>query len=246
MSKEFPSLIAHRGYSLHHPANTFEAFEAALEFEPVGIEMDVVFYEGQIVLYHPQGHQQVYGREVDQVIDQELSIHESPPSCVTKAELHTLLAHTTFVVLDLKQEDNTHLPQLMQLLASYELDRRQIVIGARDVEKLKLLEEHKDLCKVLSLSPDPDSFQFFIEHGADFIRLWQQDATSARIQTIHELGKQVWITPGRPITPGNPSTAGEITAEELLQIVELEADAVLVNDIKMARETLNTYQSHIL
>lgn len=246
MSKELPGLIAHRGYSLNNPINTFEAFKDSLEFEPVGIEMDVVFYKGQIVLYHPQGHQQVYGREVDQVINQELSIHESAPSFVTKAELHTLLAHTTFVVLDLKQEDNTHLPQLIQLIASYQLERHQIVIGVRDVEKLKLLEEHKDLCKILSLSPDPDSFQFFIEHGADFIRLWQQDATPARIQAIHELGKQVWITPGRPTTPGNPGTAGEITVKELLQIVELEVDAVLVNDIKMARETLNTYQSHIL
>ncbi len=241
MDKKLPGLIAHRGYSLNHPANTFEAFKAALQYRPIGIEMDVVFFDGHITLYHPHGHQQVYGREVDQVIDQELSANESAQSFITKAELHTLLKYVAFVIFDLKQENNTHLPQLMQLIDSYQLERHQVVIGIRDVEKLKLMQGYKDLCTILSLSSDPDSFHFFIQHGANIIRLWHQDTTSERIQAIHELGKQVWITPGRPTSPGNPGTAGEVTRDELIQLAELEIDAVLVNDIEMARAILSSF-----
>lgn len=45
-------LIAHRGDIIHHQENTLEAFQSAFEKGADGVEMDIHFYDGEIIVVH--------------------------------------------------------------------------------------------------------------------------------------------------------------------------------------------------
>lgn len=47
-----PLLIAHRGNTNNFPENTIEAFKAAFENGADGIELDVQFYKGKLIVVH--------------------------------------------------------------------------------------------------------------------------------------------------------------------------------------------------
>lgn len=242
MKKTPIKLIAHRGFMSEYAQNTMEAFEAALSYNAYGIEMDIVVYKNELIIYHPQGHKNAYGDDVDKVIQEELDLlSKSTDFNKYKLGSHiiTLLEKTEFLLLDVKQKDPKVLPVIIKAVQDLSLQRSQAVIGARDQEKLLQLLPYQNLFTILSLSSDPDSYPIFISHGVRFIRLWDKDATKKRVEEIHRLGGEVWVTPGHKTTPTQKGTAGEITPEHILELQSLGVDAILVNDIQMARETLN-------
>ena len=101
-------LIAHGGYSSKYPENTKIAYEKALEFRPDGLEMDVVFHEGEVYFYHPVGNKISFGESVDKLIGEQLDKLLVQGSKILSFKdtdiLHSYLSQTNYLYLDIKQK----------------------------------------------------------------------------------------------------------------------------------------------
>ena len=72
-----PLVVAHRGASAHHPENTLEAFDAALEAGADGLELDLqLTADGRVVVLHDATLARVFAR-AGRVIDVPLSVVET-------------------------------------------------------------------------------------------------------------------------------------------------------------------------
>lgn len=235
-------LIAHGGYSAKYPENTLDSYMGALEYRPDGVEMDVVIFEGRLYCYHPKDAKNNYGSDVDLVIWDELrelkQANEMPLMFDLRNWVSELLNYSKFILLDLKQKGIEVLPEVVDVVKTLGLEKSQIVIGARDIERMELLKKDLEYFDVLALPQSQEMCIDFIESGADFIRLWEDELTQKWIDTVHELGKELWLTPGKKATPTEKRTAGEVTKENLLRYKEMGVDTILVNDIEMARNLI--------
>lgn len=231
-------LIAHGGYSAKYPENTKESYFGALEHNPDGIEMDVVLFDRELYCYHPKKVLHNFGDDVDQAILTELDERDDLDQIRFSNFAVKLLEDVSFLLLDLKQKNLDVVPKVIDYLLSKNFGQDRIVIGARDLERMSILEKYKDKFKILSLSHSPDDYKEFVDQGVSYVRLWEKDVDIDRIKNIHSLGAGVWVTPGQKRTPTQPRTAGEATLEKLKEFEKSGVDAVLVNDIKMVSRIL--------
>ena len=233
-------IIAHRGFSATEPDNSRSAFERAIAAAADAVEADIRLTRDSVpVCSHDPDLTPVGGRPlaIAELSAAELATMRHADGQAVAPELAQVLdlaRGRTRVVLDIKQ------PGIGVLHAIIELARQrhlldELIIGIRTPTQLQALREFGVRAPILGFWPSADDYEAFFAAGGRVFRLWQRDATRARIAAIHALRHQVWVSTGGP---GLRRPAGEATADELRQLAGAGVDGVLVNDPAAARDTL--------
>lgn len=232
-------LIAHGGYSAKYPENTLISFQKALEYNPDVIEMDAcVMGDETVVCAHPKTIKAEYGLDLSAISYDELVSRIQNTGNEVHPQLYEVMSlareSECKVLLDIKQDDINVISPILNVVKDSGVAFNRIIVGARDDEKMELIIKDYPEIEMLCLYQEPDRFSEFIEKGGKKYRLWEEYVTSERIDSIHQSGGEVWVTPGTRV----PRTAGEIAERRLIEFEKMGVDGVLVNDIKMARKVL--------
>ena len=221
-------LIAHGGYSSAYPENTQTSYLEAQKYKPYAIEMDVVPHPttGELICFHPHGISSTLGTFDTETIQQQLDNGMHYP---TFTQMLSVLDHSQLVLVDLK---NPSYDGYKRILKTTKANPSQIIVGTRNLAFVKTINPQ---IKTLALFANPDDFESYQQNSGIFFRLWEKDLTLERIQQIHDLGLEVWVTPGHKATATQHRTAGEISDEKLEELIGT-VDAILVNDIKHTTE----------
>ncbi|MCA9382641.1 hypothetical protein KC660_04530 [Candidatus Dojkabacteria bacterium] len=224
-------LIAHR-------CNTLESFDIALAYNPDAIEMDIVYFENSLYLYHPSGNKNLFGHDVDQIIQQEMTEKQNKIELDLKNIAPKLLDKAEFLLLDLKQKSLDVLPQFLEQVKQLNAKPTQILVGSRDTERMEVLKENLNSLQVLSLGSTYEEHKKMVEMGATKVRLWEDDLSKDYVKKIKDLGVEVFVTAGYKTSPERKGNAGFVTIGKLEWFNDLEIDAVLVNDMELARKII--------
>ena len=111
-----------------------------------------------------------------------------------------------------------------------------IILGVTRADDINQVKRFNPAIAVLAFMPSLESAQEFAEHGADYIRLWEQWASEDAIREVQSLGKPVWI-----MARGRRG-GGYTSKKNLLLWQRLGIDGVLVNDVK---KTVSILQKEI-
>jgi len=225
------SLVAHGGFSSEYPENTLESYVASLPFEPDGIEMDIVFFEGELYCFHPETPN-YSDEDIWLELSQKNNLNEVNFTLISKQ----LLGFAGFLLLDLKQKDTNLLPVLLAAIEDFQnMSNQAIWVGARTRTHMEIFEEYRETIKILAMPKNIRNVSEFLENSPDGIRLWSDEVSNTNILDFHNQGIKVFVTPGKPATLTSARTSGNIDQVMLLDLIASGVDAVLVNDIEMAR-----------
>lgn len=245
-------IIAHRGFSSKYPGNSMISFQKALEAGSNGIELDIrVCSDSVIVVCHDDNPITI--RNENPILTK---IEESPSSEIRALRYrngtarHPLLqdvfqlchSKRVMILLDVKSLGTSIIEKAVHLaMDGGVID--QIVLGIRTLEQLvkakELQTRHGLKFKILGFWPDPDDYLTFFSRGGTIFRLWEDDATPARIKAIRGLDRPVWVCTGTPLGDSvDGRAAGEVSRAGLRRLQELGVQAVLVNNPEEVQEVL--------
>ncbi|MBD3280544.1 hypothetical protein GF389_03405 [Candidatus Dojkabacteria bacterium] len=223
------TVVAHGGYSTKYPENTFGSYVAAAEAGVDVIEMDIVISaDAEVFCFHPVSGVDGFDKEI-----------EKTPSAILRTNgysslekvLKALNKYDSKIYFDLKQDRLELINKSIEIAKSQGFEESEIVVGSRSEDKLKYLKKSYNVI-VLGLPQDPDKYEEFFEMGGDIYRLWEKDLTRGRVEAIHKLDGEVWVTPGHKATKTQPRTAGQASKQKLEWFIELGVDGVILNDVE--------------
>ncbi len=227
-------LIAHGGFSSKYPENTLEAFLAAEKFKPFAIEMDIILNPktNQFHCYHPTGISSTTGTfNTDEISEQLDAITQYPllSDVCNKLNKHQLIN------LDIKSPSEFTFQKIAELIKGNE-DR--YIVGMRKFEDFLFLKKLNPEIITNALFSEPDDFINYSSNGGMYFRLRESDLNEDIVARIHDKSLEVWVTPGSKATKDKPRTSGEIDEKGIQKLLDLNVDAVFVNDIEMAANYL--------
>jgi glycerophosphoryl diester phosphodiesterase len=226
-------VVAHRGASARHRESSPEAFEAAIADGADAVETDVRrSADGVFICHHDETLKRTAGLDaaVSDVTFDELR-RLAPDYALRLEDVLERTQGRCNVLLDLKLNREEAIRSLMQLLTSRRADD-SIAIGVRSLEaQAQIRQLYPDLVQ-LGLLENPDQIPQFIASGGRWVRLWERDASSARIEAIHALGAPVLVMVGGP---GTDRAIGDIDAKRVRSLIERGADGLMLNDPRLAQ-----------
>jgi glycerophosphoryl diester phosphodiesterase len=238
-------IIAHRGYSASFPENTPEGWAAAYAHGAYAIEADVrLSSDGVCICAHDRDLNRLFGRPErpeDLGLDELLALrNDAGGRIVALVEVLQHAAEGRAVLLDIKDETPRALEAIWQtIMDSVPPPQRPLVIaGCHTLEAVQFFAA-KGETGILGFIPDVNQAEAFHAAGAKLIRFWERDASAERISRLQRIGAEVWITTGGDDTSFR---GGETTSENLAQLRDNGAQGVLVDDVSLARSTLEVKQ----
>ena len=233
-------LIAHGGYSAKYSENTKLAYDEALEFLPDGMEMDTCYFDGEVYFYHPVGNVNSFGEDVDILITEQLrgivSVKAKIPKLSDDDIFKSYLKKVKFLSLDLKQKSLDKALKIFSKITEFGLHKEQIWVGVRDTNRVVEFNKFGVNVTLQSLDQDPNSYKKYLDLGVEYIRLWYKDISEELVEEIHKNGGKVIANIKAKIPGLTCRDSGNFTKETLLDVYKMGVDAVLVNDIEMARK----------
>lgn len=221
-------VVAHRGASARHGESSPEAFEAAIADGADAVETDVRrSADGVFVCHHDETLKRTAGLDaaVSDVTFDELR-QLAPNQAVRLTDVLERTKGRCNVLLDLKLHGEDEIRSLVDLLKAFKPDDG-IAIGVRSLGAQALVRQlHPDLAQV-GLLESPDLAPQFVASGDRWVRLWERDASSARIEAIHALGAPVLVMVGGP---GTGRIVGDIGADDAKSLMERNIDGLMLND----------------
>lgn len=234
-------IIAHRGYSASFPENTPEGWAAAYAHGAFAIEADVRLSSDHVcICAHDSDLMRLFNRPEraeDLALDELLGLrNDAGGRIVPLVEVLQHAAEGRAVLLDIKNETPPALEAIWQdIVDSVPTPQRPLVIaGCHTLEAVQFFAA-KGQTGILGFIPAAEQAETFLAAGASLIRFWERDASAERIARLQRLGAEVWITTGGAETPFR---GGETTSENLVQLRGNGAEGVLVDDVSLARSTL--------
>ncbi len=233
-----PILIAHRCGPGLYPEQSIAAARHALSLGADLVEMDVQYTrDGHPVICHDPNTGRVFGVDRlcrDMTLQEFMSLrHVRDRSCpshslsdVLDCGVRPLLLHCKF-----SGEPLRHMVRLIREKGAGD----QCVIGVQSAGDVALVRAACPALRVLAFMPGPEQLNGFLRSGAEYIRLWEDWVTEARVEAIHCAGRRVWIMAGQP----DEAHVGCTDAENLRHWARLGADGILLNDIRRGREILS-------
>jgi glycerophosphoryl diester phosphodiesterase len=225
-------VVAHRGASAQHRENSPEAFEAAFADGANAVETDVRrTADGVFVCHHDETLRRTAGVDVavSSVTFDELR-RLAPNDAVRLTDVLGRAQGRCNVLLDLKLRGDGDIGSLLDLLKSIKADD-SIATGVRSLgAQAQIRQLHPDLVQ-LALLESPDQAPQFVVSGGRWVRLWERDASSARIEAIHALGVPALVMVGGP---GTDRIVGDIAAEGARSLIDRGADGLMLNDPRVA------------
>jgi glycerophosphoryl diester phosphodiesterase len=223
-------VVAHRGASATQRENSPEAFESAIADGANAVETDVRrSADGMFVCHHDETLKRTAGLDIALP---SLSFAElqrlAPDYAVPLEDVLERMRGRCNLLLDLKLKREDDINALLQLLKPDD----SIAIGMRSLEAQAQVRQLSPKLVQLGLLDSPDLAPQFTASGGRWVRLWEQDASRARIYAVHALGIPVLIMVGGP---GTNRAVGDIDAAVASSLVERGADGLMLNDPRIAR-----------
>lgn len=236
-------LIAHRGASLETEEDTLESLILGSRLGAYAVECDPrLTADRQIVLFHDDNLSRLMedSRCVNTVTLAEFrDIAGKHGLCVnTLDDLREHYREDTFVLLDIcSEEDPAGGPHIVCDDAFFKMLSAlpfPVICGIHKVEEAAVAARFFPSGQILAFMPTPQDAAAFYKAGASIIRLWEQwmpQITPRQVKTLCP-GAQVWIMSNRPGTGLNG------TPESIRECHGLGADGILLNNIRMAVDTV--------
>ena len=226
-------VVAHRGASAVARENSPAAAAAAIAAGADAIEMDArLSADGVAHVAHDPDLGRIAGieGEIARLASAEIAAHLAPDGGAWVPALSDLLAAVAGrkpVVIDVKLQGR---PVLEAIAAAVPPGMAaDLVIGVRALDDVAAARALLPRAAILGFLPDPDAAAALAAAGGQIIRLWEPDATDARVAAGHAAGLRVWVTAGRSKGTGD-ELVGAITADRLCRVAALGIDGILVND----------------
>jgi glycerophosphoryl diester phosphodiesterase len=234
-------IIAHRGYSASYPENTPEGWAAAYANGAFAIEADVrLSRDGICICAHDPDLNRLFGRPErpeDLSFEALLALrNDAGGRIVALAEVLRHAAEGRAVLLDIKDETSTALDAIwLDIVETVPAPNRHLVIaGCHTLDAVHFFAEREETA-ILGFIPAAEQAEAFLAAGAGLIRFWERDAAAEKIARMQRLGAEIWVTTGGA---GTPFRGGETSADALAHLLAAGADGVLVDDVSLARSTL--------
>jgi len=197
-------IIAHRCGTDKYPGLTLEAALHSLRLGADVIEMDLRYTRDlRPVICHDRDKQALYP-----------GAHG----------LEEMLRGVRGPILLHVKEGGEKMPLLLRLLREHNREG-DVILGVTTCDDINQVKRFNPAIQVLAFLPSLESAQEFVNHGADYIRLWEHWATEDAIRRAQALGKPVWIM-ARGLRG-----AGYTSRKNLLLWQRLGVGGVLVNDV---------------
>jgi glycerophosphoryl diester phosphodiesterase len=234
-------IIAHRGDSASFPENTPEGWAAAFANGAFAIEADVrLSSDGHGICAHDPDLRRLFDRPErpeDLALADLLDLRNAAGGRIVA--LAQLLEHAGgdhYVLLDIKDESPRALEAIWTAITDTvpASERDKVIAGCHTLEAVRFFAD-KQQTGILGFIPDHHQAEAFHAAGARIIRLWERDVSAERVEDLQDLGAEVWVTTGGPETPFH---GGETTPEHLARLATAGVDGILVDDVSMARTTM--------
>lgn len=224
-------VVAHRGLAPGYPENTLPAFRRALELGVGFIELDLRMTKDRIpVIIHDDtvdrttdGQGEVGTFTLAEIKKLDAGSSSSPgfageriPTLKETLELVTSLGGKA--LLDIKSSTDLDCEKVVRLVEHYSAVK-DVVVGARTVEDVKLFRSLNPDIRILGFIPGTRDIKQFVAADVDIIRLWSRwiRRYPPLVEQVHELGKPVWTTAG---------LAGQ---EGLAELIKLGVNGILTD-----------------
>lgn len=197
-------VIAHRGGIVPGiPENTIPAFEKSVELGIDVIELDLrSTSDREIIILHDEnadrttnGSGPVNSLTLAEVKRLDAGNGRSIP---TFEEVVQLIKDKDIkLLLDLKEQNLWYRQEIADLIQKYDVIN-QIIIGARSLEDVRYYRQYDDRLKILGFIPVAETAQFFIENGANIIRIWPDwvEHDFSIISVCQQNKIPIWATSG--------------------------------------------------
>ena len=227
-------LIAHRSGPVDFPEQTVESAKQAMQLGADMVEIDLRFSKDKkIIICHDDNTLRVFGidKKTSELTAREFCslTHKDNPlyhghllSDYISSSIKPLLLHI--------KEGGENLPFIMSFLDESNY-LENVTIGSSNIDDIKYIKANFPYVQALAFIKSPSFIEESIEAGADIIRLWEGNATRENILRIKSRGKKCCIMVGN--VSGFP--VGETSEEFLKYILNENIDALLINDITIAR-----------
>lgn len=229
-------IIAHRGDSAKHPENSFASFDAAIAAGADYVETDVrMTADGVLVCSHDADLKRIAGRDT-KIADAASAELEAValPGGGRILRLAAVLAHLrgrSPVMLDVKIDAEHERRAIIDCIAAAGMTN-DVVYGVRSAKHARDLIGDGASFARLAMPAEPPQIDEFPSDGLVGVRLWEEQVSDAAIARIRARKLPVWVTAGLRKAGEAP---GYITTERLRVLKSLGIDAVLVNDVELAR-----------
>lgn len=225
-----PLIGAHRGDSAHWPENSRAAFAGAIAQGADFIETDLrLTADGVPVACHDADFARLGGdawRVADLTLAEARALH---PTLCTVAEVAEQVLPHALLLLDIKLTEASDLAAMARALAAIPATQRA-ALGLRSLEAVRVLQSCLLGWPRLGLFADPADYPAFAALGGTWARLWQVDASAAKIAHLQSLGLNVVIMAGHPTA----QSVGIIDPATLAGLMHRAPDAVMLNDPGLA------------
>lgn len=229
-------LIAHRSGPGVYPEQTIVSARYSLSLGADMAEMDVQYTrDGIPVICHDPNTLRMFGVDCmvrDMLYSEFMTLRHASDPAYPSHSLDDIIRSGVSPVLFHCKFTGEQLKDLASRLDAAKAGRW--VIGVQRPEDVDSVKENSSGIDVLSFMESESLLQQFLEGDADYIRLWEEWVTQAKIDDIHSHGKKVWIMAGSR----TPEGVGYTSAENLLMWRRMGADGVLVNDVAWAEKVL--------
>lgn len=234
-------IVAHRGYSARYPENSARAFEQAIAAGADLIETDVrLTSDGVAVCWHDPDLRRVAGisRAIADTSHAAIAQIELPGGARihTLAEVLALARGRVPVLLDVKLDDDAVRRAIVAAVDAAGMTG-EVIYGVRTAEHECALIECGAGFKRLAMPARPALLAGYPRAHLIGARLWDDQIDVDAVQRIRAAGLEVWITAGDRTRGEAP---GHIAAERVRALAAQGHDAVLVNDVALARSALDT------
>lgn len=224
--------IAHRGASLEAQENTLESLKLAASLGAFACECDVrKTKDGALVLFHDSDLKRLTGFS-DKIKD--ITVAQMREKLILSGKDFTEFSELFFenfgdssILCDIGNDwwecDD-------EFFATLRKAPFRVICGIHSAKEATAASKYFPREQILAFIPDKTKAKEFYDAGAGIIRLWEGWLSEITPKNIKEEcpDAEVWIMSDRPGTGLNG------TEESLSDLEALGADAVLLNDIRMA------------
>jgi len=227
-------LIAHYCGLGYFPGASIAAARHSMQSGADRIEMDVRFTRDMCpIISHDSNARGHFGvdREIRTMTETEflalrcredISYGSHRLSDMLACGIHPLLLH-------LYEEGEEEMAILRDVLGDVDA-----VLGVVSAENALRVRRLMPDTKILAFMDAPEDLDAFLQMDVEYIRLWEAWITEERVEKIHAAGKKLWVMACDPME----NRCGYTTRKAMRAFREMGADAVLINDIPWAIETL--------
>jgi glycerophosphoryl diester phosphodiesterase len=230
---ERPLAIAHRGASAGAPENSVAAFTAALALGVFAIETDLrLTRDGHLVCHHDADLVRTAGVALP-IADATLDDLEraAPGRIPTFAAACAAVDGRAALLLDLKRDDAAFHGAVIAALRARG-KRHDLALGVRSLEQFDALTLALPWMPTVGLLGAFDDLLAFVADGGTVARLWEGDATAARMAALRAFGGAVCVMAGAP----TPAAVGTMTPRRRDRLRALGPDAIMLDDPQLLRQ----------